>query len=181
MVVVGAGNSGIQIAEEMADHGSVYLSVGTRLPRLPMQFLGRTLFWWLRHLGVMRVSVDSYLGRRLSTREVVIGTSLRTLQAKGVTLLSRVVGHAGQDLRFANGRSRSASTIIWATGYRPSYLWLNVPIFDVQGRPQHHRGVTAAVGMVFLGLAWQYRRGSALIGGVGEDAAYLAEHLSTTR
>ena len=61
--------------------------------------------------------------------------------------------------------------VIWATGYRPDYSWIDLPIFDSNGRLRHRRGVTDVPGLYFLGLTWQHTRGSALIGWVKDDAA----------
>ena len=70
------------------------------------------------------------------------------------------------------------TAIIWATGFRYDYDWIKLPVLDATGAPVHERGVTAAAGLYFLGLRWLHRRSSAFIGGVGQDAAYLAEHIA---
>ena len=57
--------------------------------------------------------------------------------------------------------------MIWATGYRPDYSWIDLPVLDEHGRLRHRRGVTDVPGLFFLGLTWQHTRGSALIGWVG--------------
>ena len=64
--------------------------------------------------------------------------------------------------------------MIWATGYRSDYSWIDLPVLDGHGRLSHRRGVTEIAGFYFLGLSWQHTRGSALIGWVGEDAAFIA-------
>jgi putative flavoprotein involved in K+ transport len=69
-------------------------------------------------------------------------------------------------------------TVIWATGYRPDYSWLDVPVFDRKGRIRHDGGVVAAPGMYVLGLPFMRRRKSSFIDGVGDDAADLAAHLN---
>jgi putative flavoprotein involved in K+ transport len=71
------------------------------------------------------------------------------------------------------------ATVIWATGYRRRYPWLHVPVLDSAGEIQHRYGVTAVPGLYVLGLRFQRRRASHFIGGVGADAAFLAEHLAT--
>jgi putative flavoprotein involved in K+ transport len=73
------------------------------------------------------------------------------------------------------------STVIWATGYRRDYSWINAPVFDADHEPVHQRGSTPASGLYFLGLRWLYRRKSNIIDGVGPDAEYLAEQLSQDR
>jgi putative flavoprotein involved in K+ transport len=69
-------------------------------------------------------------------------------------------------------------SVIWATGYRPDYSWLDIPVLDRKGRIRHDGGVVAAPGMYVLGLPFMRRRKSSFIDGAGEDAADLAAHLS---
>ncbi|HKF35880.1 MAG TPA: hypothetical protein VKB35_03180 [Ktedonobacteraceae bacterium] len=66
------------------------------------------------------------------------------------------------------------STVIWATGFQLDFGWVHVPVFDETGAPVHQRGVTPAPGLYFLGLPWLYTEKSALLFGIGEDAAFLA-------
>jgi putative flavoprotein involved in K+ transport len=73
------------------------------------------------------------------------------------------------------------SAVIWATGFRNDHSWIDAPIFDDQGRVVHRRGVTDSRGLYFLGLTWQYTRGSALIGWVEDDAQYIADQIKTFR
>jgi putative flavoprotein involved in K+ transport len=65
--------------------------------------------------------------------------------------------------------------VVWATGFRRDFSWLRAPVLDPSGDLMHHRGVTPAPGLSVLGLRWQWKRKSNFIGGVGEDAAYLAQ------
>ena len=179
VVVVGGGNTGYQIAEELAADHQVVLAVGSRQTPLPQRLLGRQLFWWLTKLGMQRISVDSRLGRRLSGRETLIGSSPAKAKRKGVTLKPRAVDASGRTVRFADGTESEADAIIWATGYQSDYSWVNVPVFDEDGRPRHRRGVTTETGLYFLGLQWQYTRGSALLGFVSDDARYLAQQITS--
>ena len=73
--------------------------------------------------------------------------------------------------RFDDGSALEFDAVIWATGYRADYSWVTLPILVDDGRLRHHRGVTDVPGLYFLGLTWQYTRGSALIGFVKDDAA----------
>ena len=68
-------------------------------------------------------------------------------------------------------------TVIWATGYRPDYSWLDVPVLDRKGRIRHDGGVVVAPGMYVMGLPFMRRRKSSFIDGAGDDAADLAAHL----
>ena len=81
-------------------------------------------------------------------------------------------------LTFEDGNALEVGTLLWATGFRPDYGWLEVPVLDAHGAPVHQRGVTAAPGFYFLGLKWLYRADSSLLGGVGRDAAFLASHIA---
>jgi putative flavoprotein involved in K+ transport len=73
------------------------------------------------------------------------------------------------------------TTIIWATGFVADYSWIELDIFNEDGRPRHQRGVSAEPGLYFLGLPWQSRRGSSFIWGVWHDAKYLADQIATQR
>jgi putative flavoprotein involved in K+ transport len=174
-LVVGGGNSGFQIAEELAGTRPVELSVGSAYPALPQRLLGRDLFWWLTRLGLMRVTAGSRLGRRMQARgEFLIGSNRRGLQRAGVLFRPRLVDAVGRTVRFADGTSREVGVVVWATGYRSDHSWIDVPGVLRNGRVAHSRGVTDVPGLYFLGLPWQHTRGSALLGFVADDAAHVS-------
>jgi putative flavoprotein involved in K+ transport len=178
VLVVGGGNSGFQIAEELAATRTVDLSIATTYPMLPQRLAGRDLFWWLTRLGLLRVTVTSRPGRRMSRRDFVIGSNRRRLEGKGVRFRPRLVDAEGQTVRFADHRLlEDVGVVVWATGYRPDYAWIHVPGVVREGHPVHRRGVTGVPGLYFLGLSWQHTRGSALLGFVHEDAAFLADRI----
>ncbi len=180
VLVVGGGNSGFQIAEELARAGRrVDLSIGTRLPMLPQRLAGKDLFWWLTQLGALRISVESRLGRRMSGRDFVIGSSRRRLQKAGVRFRPRLTGAGRRTAQFADGSTLDSGVVIWATGYRSDYSWIRIPAVAHDGQVAHRRGVTEVPGLYFLGLTWQHTRGSALLGFVHDDAAYLADLITT--
>jgi putative flavoprotein involved in K+ transport len=174
VLVVGGGNSGFQIAEELAATRQVDLSIATKAPVLPQRLAGKDLFWWLTRLGLMRVTAGSRLGRRMSSREFIIGSSRRRLKEAGVRFRPAVTSAEGRTIRFADGTSLDVEVVIWATGYRPDYSWIHIPGVTRDGQVAHRRGVTQIPGLYFLGMSWQHTRGSALLGFVHEDAAYLA-------
>ena len=76
-------------------------------------------------------------------------------------------------------RREKVAAIVWATGYDYDYDWLRVPVLDTQGRPLQQRGVTQVPGLYFLGLHWMHTFKSGLLSGVGSDAEYLADHMSS--
>jgi putative flavoprotein involved in K+ transport len=180
IVVVGGGNTGFQIAEELASTHHVVLAVGSRQTPLPQRILGRDLFWWLTKSGMINKSVESRLGSRMQHRDTLIGSSPRGLRRRhGVTIKPRVIGAQGKTVRFEDGGELDVDAIIWATGYRSDYSWLDVPVIDGEGRVRHRRGVTDVPGLYFLGLYWQWTRGSALVGWVKDDAEYIAQQIES--
>jgi putative flavoprotein involved in K+ transport len=179
VVVVGGGNSGFQIAKELSATHRVYLSVGSRQTPLPQKVLGRDLFWWLTKTRLLDKTVESRLGRRLQHRETLIGSGPRELKKRyGVELKPRVVDASEDTIRFADGSALKVDAVIWATGYRPHFSWIDLPVFDTDGRVRHRRGVTDLPGFYLLGLTWQHTRGSALLGWVKDDAAFIAEQIA---
>jgi putative flavoprotein involved in K+ transport len=130
-------------------------------------------------MRILDKTVESRLGRKLSTRDTLIGSSPRELETRyGVQLKPRLVDADGRTVRFEDGSKLEVSAVIWATGYRPDYSWIKLPIFDLDGRLRHRRGVTDVPGLYLLGLTWQHTRGSALIGWVKDDAEFIAERIA---
>ncbi|HEY7693719.1 MAG TPA: NAD(P)/FAD-dependent oxidoreductase [Gaiellaceae bacterium] len=179
VLVVGGGNTGFQISKELSATRKVILSVGSRQKPLPQRVAGRDLFWWLTKTGLIDKTVESRLGRRLKDRDTLIGSSPRQLERRyGVELKPRAIRGSGLTVTFEDGSEVEVGAVIWATGYRPDYAWIDLPIFEQDGRLRHRRGVTDVAGLHFLGLTWQHTRGSALIGWVKEDAEFIAERIS---
>jgi putative flavoprotein involved in K+ transport len=178
VLVVGGGNTGFQIAEELSSTHKVILSVGSRQTPLPQRLAGRDLFWWLTKTRILSTTVESRLGSRLQHRDTLIGSSPRELKRRyHVELKPRATAASGCTVSFADGSAVEVDAIIWATGYRPDYSWVDLPILDPNGRLRHGRGVTDVAGLYFLGLTWQHTRGSALIGWVKDDAEFLAARI----
>jgi putative flavoprotein involved in K+ transport len=180
VLVVGGGNTGLQIAEELSATREVHLSIGSRQTPLPQRILGRDLFWYLEKTGAMGKSKDTRIGRRLQGRDTLIGSSPRTLRKRhGVRLHPRAIEASGRTIRFSDGSELDVKAVLWATGFRNDHSWIDAPIFDDRNRVVHRRGVTDSPGLYFLGLTWLHTRGSALIGWVGDDAAYIADQVKT--
>jgi putative flavoprotein involved in K+ transport len=175
-LVVGGGNSGFQIALELAQAGRyVHLAEGLRNRVLPQRLLGRDLFWWLDRLGYMRISADSRLGTRLRQRDTIIGTTWNMLAAAGIQLHPRLTGTDGDTAAFADGTTLAGiRAVVWATGFCMDHSWIAIPDALSDGALVQRHGSTPIPSLYTVGLPWQRNRGSALIGWVGADAAEIA-------
>ncbi|GAB2953847.1 flavin-containing monooxygenase [Nonomuraea fastidiosa] len=180
-LVVGGGNSGIQIAAELAQDRHVTLALGTRKPVMPQRVLGRDLFAWLDGAGIVRAPITSRLGRLVHKRDPLIGAGPRRLRRLGVRVVDRIVSAEGVRFRTADGRTVTPSTVIWATGYRPDYSWMRILGALDAGMPRHAGGISPVPGLTYVGLPYQTSRGSALLGWVGEDAARVAQTYTSRR
>jgi len=183
VLVVGAANSGCQIAQELSATHRVELSVGQRLPAIPQRPLGRDIWSWATALRLDKVTADSRLGRRLAGRDQVIGSGPRRLGRRhGIRIRTRAASAAGRTVTFADGSAAEFEAVVWATGFTADHSWIDIQeVKNGQGHILHKRGVTSSPGLYMLGLTWQHTRGSALLGWVGSDAAFLAGQITPLR
>lgn len=182
VLVVGGGNTGFQIAEELAADGDreVHLAIGSRQTPLPTRVLGRELFGILKAIGFMTTPITTRRGRRLRGRGQLVGSSPRAARRRGVRIRPRAVHAAGSRIGFQDGTADAFDAVIWATGFTTDHRWIDVPVFDDAGRAVQEQGVTASPGLYFLGLPWLHTRGSALLGWVGHDAEHVARHIASS-
>jgi putative flavoprotein involved in K+ transport len=245
VLVVGSGQSGMQIAEELHDAGRrVVLSVG-RCGRVPRRYRGKDLFHWIAlaaqrgpEVGVGLPTVEMLPDARmrfagnphLSGHGGGHDTNLREFGARGMTLIGRLEAIDGERVRIAPDlaenlafadqffaeRFRSIldgfiaaagidapadepatfafdppevtdldlaaegiSSVVWTSGYRLDFSWIDLPILDAQGAPRHVRGVSEVPGLFFLGIPWLHDQSSATLFGATRDAAYLAGQIAT--
>jgi putative flavoprotein involved in K+ transport len=177
VLVVGVGNSGAQIAMELAQSRRVWLA-GRESGHLRRRLLGRDLYDWIWPIFT-RFDADTVIGRRMKRRtratDPLIGIAPTDIVRSGVTRVGKLTEvRDGQP--FCEDRAVDPDVVIWCTGFTADYGWIALPVFGDDGYPRHDRGVVAeAPGLYFLGLRFQHRRTSALIGGVGADAAYIAD------
>jgi len=186
VLVVGAGNSGAEISLELAASRHTYLSGrdtghvpgGVHQRRLPRHIL----FGWLVGRWLLsRFTVDSRLGQKGRELNRSQGTPLlrfspRDLIEAGVERVRRVDGVVDGKPKLAGGRVLEVASVVWATGFKPDFGWIELPVFGEDGYPAQYRGVVErAPGLYFLGLPFQHTLASAVIGGVGKDARYIAE------
>jgi putative flavoprotein involved in K+ transport len=243
VLVVGSGQSGAQLAEELYEAGRrVYLSVGSA-GRIPRRYRGSDTFRWLaemaqrgHQLGVALPTVDmlpspqaKFAGNpSWSGHGGGHDTNLREFAARGITLLGRIERVEGEwlalapdlpaNLRRADGffderfktvidryieaagidappddrvqvdfepavlegidlARAGISTVLWTTGYRLDYGWIDLPIFDELGYPRQRRGVTEVPGLYFVGLLWQHNQLSATLVGAALEARHVAERM----
>lgn len=109
----------------------------------------------------------------------LIRTSRAEAIEAGIICVPRISGTQNGNLLLADGRTLPVEGVVWATGYRPNYSWINLPVFDDHGLPQHQRGIVQKVpGLYFVGLHFQTALNSALLGGVGRDAHYIVDQLT---
>jgi putative flavoprotein involved in K+ transport len=116
-------------------------------------------------------------------RGIPLGRVRRTdLTAAGIQLVPRTVGVRDGRPVLEDGRVADVTNVVWCTGYRPDFSWIDFPVFDAYGYPEHHRGIVAsAPGLYFMGLPFQYALSSVLVGGVGRDAAHIVERVERKR
>jgi putative flavoprotein involved in K+ transport len=179
--VVGAGNSGLQIALELSRTREVHLAVGTRQKAVPQKPLGRDLFWWLSRTGLINRPASSPIAAWFRKRggDLVIGTTWSDVEAAGITVRPRLTAADGGRAEFSDRtRLDDVAAVVWATGYRPDYRWLDIPQVWDGSQVHHERGRTRVPGLWFIGLPWQHSRGSALLGFVGADAAWVADQVA---
>jgi putative flavoprotein involved in K+ transport len=187
VLVVGAGNSGAEIAYEVSgahptwlsgpDTGHIPVRTGSRLDRLLTP-----PFWWF----VSRVlTVDTPVGRKVRPKALVAAAPLervrpKELAAAGVERVPRTVGVRDSLPVLEDGRVLEAANLIWCAGSRPDFGWVDLPVFDQDGLPRHDCGVVASEpGLYFIGLWFLSGFTSSLLGGVGRDAERIADRITT--
>ncbi len=179
VLVVGAANSGAQIAIELSKTHEVVLSQGSPLPTTPCKFLGIGLHWWGDKFGII---AKPLIGERdrLHRKTILVGIDLKKASRRhGIALRGRTVGCDGRTVTFEDGATETPDAVVWATGFRPDYKsWIELPIFTEDGLPRQFRGVVdEAPALYFLGMQCQYSYGSGLIWWVKDDAQYLVERI----
>ncbi|WP_243355233.1 flavin-containing monooxygenase [Bacillus litorisediminis] len=180
VLVVGGGNSGAQIAAELTDDREVFMAVSHPFKFLPLRVLGKSIFFWLERFGLLHAGIDTKKGKWFQKQsDPIFGKELKSLLAqKKITLKPRVEKIQSNEVIFADKSKQSIRNIIWATGFTPSYDWIDIDgVTSRDGKPIHKRGLSPVKGLYFIGLPWQYQRGSALICGVGRDAKFLISYV----
>ena len=181
VLIVGDGAAGRDIAHDLQGRPSVILATGRERRLLPERILGKSTWWWLDKLGLVRLSGETALGRRMHKADPFPGkgNTLKHLQAQGVRVLPKLVAAQDHTVTFANGAKVEVSAVIWAIGYRDNSAWVTMPeIKDAQGNFVQRQGLTALPNFYFIGRPWQRSRGSALVMGVGDDAERIKNQIA---
>ena len=115
----------------------------------------------------------------VSKEDPIFGFEGKELIRNGsIQLQEKVVSASENNIMFQNGETYSAESIIWSTGFIQNYNWIEIEkAVDENGLPNHVKGISPVRGLYYIGLPWQSQRGSALICGVGKDAAYLLSEI----
>jgi len=187
VLVVGAGNSGAEIAFEVSrthptwlsgpDTGHIPVHPGSRWDRLLTP-----PFWWF---ASRVLTVQTPIGRKVRPKALTTTAPLervhpKELAAAGVVRVPRTVGVRDGSPMLEDGRVMDVATVLWCTGFRPDFAWVDLPVFDKDGAPAHHRGVVGSQpGLYFLGLWFLSAFTSSLLGGVGSDAKHIAEQIAS--
>ena len=185
VLVVGAGNSGAEIAFEVSRTHPTYLS-GKPSGQIPVRHgpaAARFFLPVVRFVGHHVLTLRTPIGRKAQPRFIshgapLIRVKLKDLAAAGVEQVPRTVGTQDGHPALEDGRVLDVSNVIWCTGFKEEFSWIDLPIFDGNERPLHERGVVVGEpGLYFVGLPFQYALSSDVLPGVGRDAEYIAKHI----
>ena len=191
VLIVGAGNSGSEIGLEVARAHATWMS-GRDVGHVPFRIetrLAQHLFIPLviRFLFHRIMTVDTPIGRKMRPKFLGRGGPLvrvkpQDMDAAGIRRVSKTVGVEDGRPVMADGQVLDVANVIWCTGYRPDFSWIDLPVFGGKKHPyepQHERGIVPDMpGLYFVGLFFLYALTSSLLTGVGRDAAYIARAIA---
>jgi putative flavoprotein involved in K+ transport len=185
VLVVGTGNSGAEIAFELAKSRRVRIA-GSTHAEVPVRhgaFGAAFALPVIRFLGTYVLTVDTPMGKKAQPQFLRRGAPLirvkqRDLVAAGVERVPRVVGVRDGLPLLADDRVLPVANVVWCTGFKTDFDWVQVPVFDGDGRPMQYRGVVQSQpGLYFVGLEFQYAATSGVLPGIVRDARYVARHI----
>ncbi|HZJ02544.1 MAG TPA: portal protein, partial [Thermoleophilia bacterium] len=187
VLVVGAGNSGGEIALEVAGQHATWLA-GKESGHVPFRIEGavaRHVFLPLlfRVIGHRVLTVDTTIGRKmrpklLSHAAPLVRVKPKDLAAARIERVSKIVGVRNGLPMLEDQRVLEVANVVWCTGFRPDFSWIDLPVFG-ESEPIHHRGIVAnEPGLYFLGLSFLYAMSSGFLPGIGRDAEHIAKHIA---
>ena len=186
VIVVGLGNSGAEIAYELVRTRPTWLA-GKEFGEIPVphgSIRARFVLPVIRLLGHRVLSKGTPIGRKVGPKLAFGGTPLIRVKTKhlvdaGVERVARVTGTRGGLPLLADDRVLDVANVVWCTGFRHDFPWIDLPVFGKDGQPLHDRGaVEAEPGLYFMGLLFQYAVSSDVLPGVGRDAAWIAKQIA---
>jgi putative flavoprotein involved in K+ transport len=189
VLVVGAGNSGAEVAIELARTHKVLLSGAGNgaIPFRPESVAARVLMPFVGRVIFHRVlTTRTPIGKKarpkwISSGQPLIRVKPKDLAAVGVERVPRVTGVQSGLPRLEDGRSVDVANVVWCTGFHPGFSWIDLPVLGPQ-EPQHERGIVESEpGLYFIGLKFLYAVSSEQIHGVGRDADYIAGKIAARR
>jgi putative flavoprotein involved in K+ transport len=189
VLVVGAGNSGAEVAIEVvrthkvllsgAGNGAIPFRPESVAARVLMPFVGRVIFH--RVLTTRTPIGKKARPKWISTGEPLIRVKPKDLAAVGVERVPRVTGVQSGLPQLEDGRSVDVANVVWCTGFHPGFSWIDLPVLGPQ-EPLHRRGIVESEpGLYFIGLKFLYSVSSEQIQGVGRDADYIAGKIAARR
>jgi putative flavoprotein involved in K+ transport len=195
VLVVGAANSGTEIALEVSREHRTWLSGRHpgQLPFRPGGWSGRLLLPVVTFMATHVLTVKTPIGRAVRQRFQVEGgrfarglplgrVRLEDLAAAGIERVPKTAGARGGRPVLDDGRILEVANVIWCTRFVPDFGWIDLPVLAADGGPVHDRGIVASEpGLYFVGLVFSYSLASSLVGGVGRDAAHIAGHIASRR
>jgi putative flavoprotein involved in K+ transport len=187
VLLVGAGNSGCDIAMDVAGTHRTWLA-GPKVTNVPAEIdkwfgrvvMARVVRYVQRNVLCLRTPIGRKRAAMLRDATTpVIRVKPKWLERASVQRAGRVVGVQDGLPQLDDGRVLDVTNIIWCTGFSHDFPWIDLPGFDESGTPLHRRGVSTAVpGLYFLGLPFQFALASASLWGIARDAAYIADQLA---
>ncbi len=186
VLLVGAGNSGAEIAFELSKTHPTWVAgrVPGQIPVRHGSVLARFLLPVIRFLGHRVLTTGTPIGRKVRPKFVSRGAPLirvktKDLVARGVELVPRVVGVRDGMPLLQDDRVLDVANVIWCTGFRPDFSWIDLSVFGDRGEPVQDRGVVVSEpGLYFVGLHFLYAATSEVLPGVGRDAEHIAKHIA---
>jgi putative flavoprotein involved in K+ transport len=184
VLLVGAGNSGADIAMELSKSHRTWLS-GRDKGQVPIRIESRSARFVLPILWFVAshvLTVKTPIGRKARPHVLKDGAprirvKADDLEAAGVECVPKTVGVSDGLPVLEDGRVVDVANVIWCTGFRQDFGWIDLPVFDDDSAPIHERGVASEPGLYFVGLDFLYAFTSENVGGVGRDARYIAKHI----
>ena len=185
VLIVGVGNSGADIAIDVARSHSTWIA-GKESGHIPWKintfFARQVAFRIIRFLGHHVLTLSTPMGRKARPKMLHRATPLirvkpQDLVDAGIERVGRVMGVREAKPLLEDGRTLEVKNVIWCTGYQPGFSWIDLPVFDDEGRPSQVRGMSKVPGLYFLGLHFQYSMSSATLIGIGRDAEYVVDEL----